>query len=1252
MDKSVNYSSIITEIKNRIKLEDLFRENGYQLQHAGIGRKKTKCPFHKERTPSMVIFNDSQSYHCFGCGESGDVISFFSKTHILSFRETVFELAKIAGIEIDEESTEKMEVFEKRMKLIRDIDNIFKIEYKKLPNNHPVKQSIRDRGLDPDKDWYGLAPEDTSTITTELLKTYTLEDFEAIKMLNRGNGLFFFNRLMFTINNYMGRPIAFSGRKIDETDTKAGKYINSQNSEIFDKSKALFNIDKAKKYIKEKKEVYVVEGQFDVIAMYDNGYHNVVASSGTAFTKEQATVLMNMIDNGKIIFMMDGDNAGRKAIKHIFDTFPELHTYAEVVLLPDGQDPCDYLKENKTLPLPEPLLMAIYNEIEKKVKSASTVEDRIRLAENAYKIFINKIDNTLLRNEYSNKIRTLTGLENTTKFKKQEKAESEVEMPPEVSLMNLYIHNKAILDNISKPEDFPNKYQRIISSDISIMNEKEKKAYKWILQHPVYIEDELQVVSQYEYLRNFIKKKRRWVTLWDNQEEYIDYENSGGQPSGDFLKIIAKILKFLFATIMLPATLISFGLTYLFFMKSRWKIRMIILISFSLILTEFAMLLIIDAAGINLTSWVSVYLIVMTMLGYIGFILRSLYYAFKLKTQPKYKSIKESWAHDFEYVRTPFEEMKDKNIRGACLNGEAYSYEGGPLGVIDEPVLVTGDKNKAPYLDNRPSIVYKYYDESMTHAAIVGASGSGKSVTMLNQVYNDILVGKPVIYIDCKNSLDVVYNLSRWAKAQGREFYHFSPGPQEAYNNRYNKYKSGYDPFYNGSVDSISDTIVNLQMFDTSSSVYKERTKTVATSIAWLLENTDPKDVPSIPWEEGILVQFYSALKVDNLYALINSAKRKFGGLTDNIVSAEKIYQAIKGTKDPEGLAAQAGQIYSILGNLMLSSYGRWLTTKQDGNSIKLAEIIGNPNGPVVLFSLASLEGPDTAKRIGGMILSNISQIVDYKNKTGSDEQTLVYIDEVQTLDIPMVIGLIEKARSAKVGINLSMQSLEQIIEEGYGDGMITRVLDACSNIIIHAGATYDSAERFAKASGEYNKTTYKVTQRGEISALDTFFLDTKNYIFSSSTEKAWKVDTKDITELSKPTENNGYKSTAYYINKGGTSEKRYRDLSSGIARKFQSIVPIDISSGVPEDFKREYNKGFSKIKESLAKDDDLIDNEDNNFKIEEIKKDDSSDIINEKYIKSKPVTSRYRRRMQEQLEEIPKQPNKTKSGLPDIGSI
>ena len=509
MSKSVDYSGVISEIKNRIKLEDLFRENGCQLQNAGIGRKKTNCPFHKERTPSMVIFNDSQSYHCFGCGESGDVISFFSKTHILSFKETVFELAKRAGIEIDKESTEKMEVFEKRMRLVRDINSIFKNEYKKLPSNHPIKQSIRDRGLDPDKDWYGLAPEKTDPIMTKLLKTYSLEDFEAIKMLNRNNGLFFFNRLMFTINNYMGRPIAFSGRKIDETDTKSGKYVNSQNSEIFDKSKALFNIDKAKKYIRDKKEVYVVEGQFDVISMYDNGYHNVVASSGTAFTKEQATVLMNMIDNGKIIFMMDGDNAGKKAIKHIFDTFPELHTYAEAILLPDGQDPCDYLKENKTLPESEPLLMMLYNEIEKEVKSVNTAEDRIRIAENAYRDFVNKISNTLLRNEYSNKIRALTGMENTTRFKRQEKAKSEIKMPPEVSLVNLYIHNKGILEGISKPEDFPDKYQRIISSDISIMNEKEKKAYEWILQHPVYIEDEMQVISQYEYLRNFIKKKRR-----------------------------------------------------------------------------------------------------------------------------------------------------------------------------------------------------------------------------------------------------------------------------------------------------------------------------------------------------------------------------------------------------------------------------------------------------------------------------------------------------------------------------------------------------------------------------------------------------------------------------------------------------------------------------------------------------------------------------------------------------------------------
>ena len=214
---------------------------------------------------------------------------------------------------------------------------------------------------------------------------------------------FFVNRLLFVFNNYMGKPIGFTGRKLSEND-KAGKYINSSENPIFHKKQVFFNIDKAKKTAREKQELYVVEGQFDVIALKENGIENVVAASGTSFTEEHAKEVIKLISsNGRVIFCMDGDTAGFKSVYKIFRNHPILQDISYIIELPKDQDPCDYLQNNSQLPKEKLLLDYFYDKMKTKHNILNTTIEKTTFFADLSNKLLQYIGNNLIRDEYFHK---------------------------------------------------------------------------------------------------------------------------------------------------------------------------------------------------------------------------------------------------------------------------------------------------------------------------------------------------------------------------------------------------------------------------------------------------------------------------------------------------------------------------------------------------------------------------------------------------------------------------------------------------------------------------------------------------------------------------------------------------------------------------------------------------------------------------------------------------------------------------------
>lgn len=343
---------LIAEIKATQDIVDYIQSAAVSLKPSSAGKYKGLCPFHSEKSPSFYVDSNFQNYKCFGCGESGDLVSFVQQYENLGFRDSVKKLAEIAGIDYDLDDDGPSFDYKAIRHCVQAAHDFFVKNFSKLDNDHIAKKDILvDRGLELDSMDYGYSAESKTSLYKHLKSKGFSDDVIlqaglATKWEKTGNITDFWNgRLMFTIKDPTGKPVGFSGRKLFDTD-KRGKYVNSPDGPVFDKSSVLFNQSEAKMEAKDTATIYVSEGQFDVVAIATSGLPNVVASSGTAFTKKQLLMCSRMVgETGKIIFCFDGDAAGKKAAYKIFSMAEELQSQCYVVSLPKGEDPCDFRKK-------------------------------------------------------------------------------------------------------------------------------------------------------------------------------------------------------------------------------------------------------------------------------------------------------------------------------------------------------------------------------------------------------------------------------------------------------------------------------------------------------------------------------------------------------------------------------------------------------------------------------------------------------------------------------------------------------------------------------------------------------------------------------------------------------------------------------------------------------------------------------------------------------------------------------------------
>lgn len=312
------------------------------------------CPFHHEKTPSFAINEDEQYYHCFGCGEGGNVIKFVQQIESISFPEAVEKLAERAGIEIPQFENGEQIIKDKKTK--ENVLNALNVAMEIYQNNlylpvaKQAQEYVKMRNFKKsDLDRFHIGYSNGNTLINELLKKgYSIETLEKAGILGGENNKYYdklSGRLIFPVLNSYGECVGYSGRILEKSDYKA-KYKNTEQTIVFDKSSLVYglNLLKDKKRNEPLNEIILVEGQIDVIKMHSYGFTSTVASLGTALTEKHANILKRVCDN--IIICYDGDLAGQKASLRAIPILEKEGFNIKVARLPNGKDPDEFLREN------------------------------------------------------------------------------------------------------------------------------------------------------------------------------------------------------------------------------------------------------------------------------------------------------------------------------------------------------------------------------------------------------------------------------------------------------------------------------------------------------------------------------------------------------------------------------------------------------------------------------------------------------------------------------------------------------------------------------------------------------------------------------------------------------------------------------------------------------------------------------------------------------------------------------------------
>jgi DNA primase len=350
----------IDDVRERTNIVDIVKRH-VELKRAGTGSWKGLCPFHGEKTPSFHVHEPRQFFHCFGCGEKGDVITFLVKIEQRPFMDVLTDLAGAAGVDLDvrpltpAERRARQEQESERDRMFRALElaaAFFEEQYAS-PAGAAARAYVEGRGIGAEvrqKFRVGYAPARWDALSSHLgahkIPHAVMEQLGLVGVNERGMYDFFRDRVMLPVLDRQRRVVGFGGRLLDP-EAKDRKYVNSPESPLFHKKEQLYGLHAALDAIRKTGRAVVVEGNFDVLALHQAGIEEALAPMGTALTPEQLNVLASLAK--RIVLMFDGDGAGVRAAKKALLSLAELPkddviTNLAIGRLPRGVDPDEFVR--------------------------------------------------------------------------------------------------------------------------------------------------------------------------------------------------------------------------------------------------------------------------------------------------------------------------------------------------------------------------------------------------------------------------------------------------------------------------------------------------------------------------------------------------------------------------------------------------------------------------------------------------------------------------------------------------------------------------------------------------------------------------------------------------------------------------------------------------------------------------------------------------------------------------------------------
>jgi DNA primase len=408
MGRGLISEDVINQIRDRTDIVEVVGQH-VSLTRAGQNLKGL-CPFHQEKSPSFTVSPSRQIFHCFGCGAGGNVFTFLTRITGASFPETVRELGKKVGIEVEETASQAGPHAAQAVR-IEQLNKAAADWFRRNLNDDQAGAEARaylaSRGMLPstiERFGIGVAPPEWDGLIKSLAKQgFAQNDLASAGLIiarDNGSGFYdrFRDRVIFTITDLRKRIVGFGGRVLGEGTPK---YLNSPDTALFKKGQTLFALDVAREAVARTKTVIVVEGYFDAIALHQAGLTHTVATLGTALTSEHIQVLRRFAS--KVVLLFDPDAAGVRAALRGLDLFVNSGLGVKVVTLPVGEDPDTYVRKEgpdafDRLEERSPSLLDFALEHSLKTAEASTIEGRIRSVDEILRI-LQKSEHPIEREE-------------------------------------------------------------------------------------------------------------------------------------------------------------------------------------------------------------------------------------------------------------------------------------------------------------------------------------------------------------------------------------------------------------------------------------------------------------------------------------------------------------------------------------------------------------------------------------------------------------------------------------------------------------------------------------------------------------------------------------------------------------------------------------------------------------------------------------------------------------------------------------